>query len=190
MGNQVNKDLKRSLTNTRTGTYMHKYSNIGGLSPIMKIFGCMRCSWIGSEMCPHRKLNGEHHANWICSERILYLKEEMQKVGSVPRLIQNEEAVKLKMLSDRMYWEYGETGELHEDFKHVQKILTSLVDKMRKQDEGIKIQEEVSVTVEDFRKIVDTQAEIVKDKDIVKEAELIDNRSDKPKRERETSEKV
>ncbi len=165
MGNQLNKDLKRSLTKTQTGNWMHKYSNIGGLSPIMKIFGCMRCSWIGSEMCPHKKLNGEHHANWICSERILYLKEEMEKVGSVPRLIQNEEAIKLKMIADRMLWEYGESGDLHEDYKHIQKNLTSLIDKMRKQDEGIKFAGELNVAHEDFRKMVDVEAKKIEERD-------------------------
>ena len=163
MGKSMKKDLKRSLTNTQTGTYMHKYSNVGGLSPIMKVFGCMRCSWIGSEMCPHGKMDGQHHANWICSERVMYLKEEMEKVGSLPRLIQNEEAIKLKMIADRMIWEYGETGNLHEEYRHISKNLISLIDKMRKQDEGIKLQGELTIAHEDFRKMVDVEAKKIEE---------------------------
>ncbi|HEC66436.1 MAG TPA: hypothetical protein ENI23_14210 [bacterium] len=165
MGNRlINKEIKHSLTRVKDGFWAGHIQK-SGMPNILKVFGCMRCSWIGTLMCPHKKLDGEHHANWICSERVLYLKEEMSKIGSVPRLIQNEEAIKLKMIGDRMLWEYGETGDLHEDYKHIQKNLTTLVAKMRKQDEGIKFSEDITVTHQDFRKMVDIEAEKIEKRD-------------------------
>ena len=50
------------------------------------------------------------------------------------------------------------------------------------QDEGIKLQGEITLEVNEFKKVVDVQAEAVEGKDIVKEAELIDNKQDIEKR--------
>ena len=156
--------LKASLTRVKDGCSVG-IATSPGVPKILQIFGCTRCSWSGTEMCPHKKMMGERHANGICSQRVLYLKEEMEKIGSMPRLIQNEEAIKLIMLADRMLWEYSESGELNEEYKHISKNLISLIDKMRKQDEGIKFSEDITVTHQDFRKMVDIEAEKIEKRD-------------------------
>jgi len=159
---QVSKDVKKSLGRIENAYYVGGRGD--GIPKIMQLFGCQCCSWSGSILCPHGLLIGKKHSNGICSQRVLYLKEQLQIVGTVPRLIQNEEAVKLKMVTDRMLWQYSETGELHDDFKALNKNLISLIDKMRKQDEGIKFQGELTVAHEDFRKLVEVEAKRIEER--------------------------
>lgn len=157
------KIAKAALSKTKSGLYVGAMRTKGKLPTILRLFGCQKCSWIGTNLCPHNKMIGEKHANGICSDRVNYLKEEMGKLGTVPRLIQNEEALKLKLITDRMIWEYAETGELADDFKHLNKNLISLIDKMRRQDEGVKIQGELTVAHEDFRKMVEVEAKKIEE---------------------------
>lgn len=158
MRKKESQNIKRSLSEVKSGHYVGTARKAGEIPKTLKLFGCQVCSWIGTTSCPHQILVGNHHSNWICSDRILYLKGELVKVGTVPRLIQNEMAIQLKMVTDKMLFDYSETGELHEEFKHLNKNLIGLIDKMRKQDEGIKFAGELTVTHEDFRKLVDTEA--------------------------------
>ncbi len=158
------KTLKRSLAETTKGHYLGAERHKGELPITLRVFGCQACSWIGTNLCPHKILMGDHHSNWICSDRELYIKSELEKVGNVPRLIQNEMAIQLKLVNDRMLWEYAESGEMNEEFKHLNKNLISLIDKMRKQDEGIKFQEDVTVTHVDFRQMVEVEAKKIEER--------------------------
>ena len=161
---QRNKEVKRALTRVKSGCYVGGQRKAGEIPRTLRLFGCQACSWIGTNMCPHQIMIGNHHSNWICSDRIQYIKNEMIRVGTVPRLLQNELAIQLKMLQDKMLFNYSESGELHEDFKHLNKNLISLIDKMRRQDEGIKFSEDITVTHQDFRKMVDVEAKKIEER--------------------------
>jgi len=142
--------LKNIVT---TGTHLRPNS------PIIQTFGCARCTWIGTTHCPHGLLRGKSHANKICSERVKYLQEEIEKCGTATKLVQQEELLKLTQISNCLLQDYGETGMLPDEFKHISKLIVSLSDKMRKQDEGIKIQGEISVTHEKFKDMVEMEAQ-------------------------------
>jgi len=160
-------------------------------NPLVMQFGCNCCSWRDTPMCPHGLTGLERHANHICSHRVKYVREMTQLANSQTRIFQVEHLVQLKLMMDKMMMDYNE-GLLDKQFSSISKNMISLIDKMRRQDEGLKIQGEISHTVQDFRKIVDTQAELVKGKDIVKEAEFFENanKSDNKKGNGTTSEKV
>lgn len=156
------KKIKGILSRTKTGAGL---ANHGPNSIIMRQFNCGTCSWIGSTLCPHRLKKGERHRNGICSQRALFLKENFKIAGTRPKYFQMEEAVKLKVIEDKMMSEWAETGELHKDFTRISRNIIQLTDKMRRQDEGIKIQGDIVHTHQDFRNIVDAQAKIIETKD-------------------------
>lgn len=165
------RQIKSSFSRIKDGYSVGTMKKGGELPRNLRLFGCLKCSWVGTELCPHGIKIGEHHTNWICSNRALYIKDQLDKMNSVPRVLQNEIAMQLKLLTDRMLWEYAEYGELHDDFKHLNKNLITIIDKMRKQDEGVKVQGELDVTLHDFRKVIDEQAEAIDGKSIL-EAEF------------------
>jgi len=131
----------------------------------------------GNALCPHGINANEHHANYICKHRIDYLNKEFEKCGSATRIIQIEELFKLKMISDLEINHYSETDELREEFFKTSQRIISLTDKMRKQDEGIKIQGEIDINVKQFKELVDAQAKVIEGKDIIKEAELLEDKN-------------
>ena len=171
---------KSAIIRATTGSHLRKDTeSSAGFPRTLKLFGCQACSWIGTNSCPHEILVGNHHSNWICSDRLNYLKSELVRVGTVPRLVQNEMAIQLKMVNDKMLFDYSESGELPEEFKHINKNLISLIDKMRKQDEGIKIQGELTVSHQDFRQMVETEAKKIEERNSrTRQAEFTEEVSD------------
>jgi len=156
-----NKELinaQSSLNKTKSGSHAIKENNL------IKFFGCLKCTWAGSKDCPHEIVAGGHHTNWICGERLRYLKERLRLCGSMPRLIQQEELFKLSQISEKMLWEYHEQGDLPDDFKHISKLIVGLTDKMRRQDEGIKVQGEFTVAHEDFKNLVEAEAKKIEER--------------------------
>jgi hypothetical protein len=125
-----------------------------------------------TELCRHGLKGKQKHVNNICSEKVLFLKEAFELAKTQPRVFQLEQLLKLKFLDDSLYNKYWQTGELDKDYHHISKNLITLIDKMRRQDEGIKIQGEMTHTFEQFRDIVETQAKQVK------EAEFKDNKDE------------
>ena len=171
------KQLKKSI---RT---LKNFSGVEPTSVIVKVFGCHSCIWINTLLCPHKILKGQHHSNMICSQRLKFLQENWELSGSQIKYFQREELVKLKLLSDSMLNDWADSGELHDKFDKISKNIITLTDKIRRQDEGIKIGGDISVSVTQLKDIIDTQAKSVDGKDIVKEAELIedDNKQDNRK---------
>jgi len=74
---------------------------------------------------------------------------------------QVDELIKLKVVSDRMMKKWLETDELDDKFHQISRNIINLTDKMRRQDEGIKVHQDLSVTQDEFRRIVDTEFKIV-----------------------------
>ena len=69
---------------------------------------------------------------------------------------------KLKMLLDDLLQKYANDENVSiEDINKTAKNLISLTDKMRKQDEGIKISQDIHLDHDRFRKIMDAEAKII-----------------------------
>ena len=134
-----------------------------GLPYTLRMFGCTRCPHAGRPSCPHGIKAGGHHSNWICAWRLQDIKKQLETVHSIPRLIQEEEAIKLKLITDNMVVGYIETGELNPEYKFLNKNLITAIDKMRKQDEGVKISAELTVAHEDFKKMVEIEAKKIEE---------------------------
>ena len=150
--------LKRTLKRVTTGTGLSK------ISQLVDVYNCNSCSWRDSPLCPHGLKDGQVHSNKICSQRVLWLKETFKIAGSKTKFLQMDEAVKLKVLSDKMMMEWAKSGELHKNFHHISKNMIQLLDKMRRQDEGIKVNAQIDVTHNRFRELVDEAAEELKKK--------------------------
>lgn len=165
----VNFHVKKALDKT-TNSAQHKREGY-----LVQMFGCASCLFINTSICPHAIKFGQHHANHICSFRTGYLKEMLEECGRATRIVQTEELFKLRLMSDKLTNDFAEIGDIPDEFKNISKLIISLSDKMRRQDEGIKIQGDVSVEVKNFKDIVDAQAKIIEGTDIIKEAEKIDS---------------
>lgn len=90
--------------------------------------------------------------------------DRLQQCGTIPRLFQQEELFKLTQISENMLKNYFEEGDLSEEFKHISKLIVSLTDKMRRQDEGIKIQGEITLSHEKFKDLVDAEAKKIEER--------------------------
>ena len=157
---RASKIAKQSLGKVTTGNYLGTSSFSTNL---ISSFGCNVCSWRDSSMCPHGLTYPQVHANRICSHRAMYLKEVFSIAGSNTRVLQIEEATRLKLLLDKLTADYANEGILDPNLSKLSKNIITLLDKMRKQDEGLKIQQEISVDVRDFRKVIDAQAKVIED---------------------------
>ena len=133
-------------------------------SYVIHFFGCTKCPWKGTERCPHDIKQGGHHSNWICADRVMYLKERYKKAGDLPKMFQQETLFSLSHIMENMLHTYSEEGELDSDFRHIAKLIVSLTDKMRRQDEGIKIQGEINVAHQDFRQMVEAEAKKIEER--------------------------
>ncbi len=122
-------------------------------------FGCKKCDWIGTINCPHDIQPGSHHLKWYCIERMKYIKELFNAVGSLPRAVQIDEIAKTIMELNKMRTE----AELPPHFHQLQRNLIKLLGDVRKQDEGIKIQGEITHFHEEIIDTVKAHAKVIKD---------------------------
>lgn len=152
---------KRQLATALKGVKPREGSNQSAY--LTKYFGCVKCTWQGTTECPHGIRAGGHHANYICSARKLYLQERLKVCGTVPRLIQAETLFKLSEVTEPMLKDWANGEGLDPEFKYLAKLIVGLTDKMRRQDEGIKIAGEITVAHEDFKKLVETEAKKIEE---------------------------
>jgi hypothetical protein len=146
---------------------------------ITKFFGCLKCPSAGNESCPHKIPMGGHHSNWICSDRVMYLKEKYQQAGDLPKIYQQETLFSLGQIMENMLSTYSEEGELDTEFRHIARLVINLTDKMRRQDEGVKIQGELTVSHQDFKNLVETEAKKIEERDNnIRPAEFTEEVSD------------
>lgn len=170
--NSQNKGNHGDFKNVANGLAHNTGHIAGGGGPhtnscldVVKYFGCLQCSWAGTDQCEHGIHIGGHHANWICKTRMKFLTEQYKICGSVPKIIQQEELFKLKQISDRLVFKYVQEGELPDEFKHISKLLISLTDKMRRQDEGIKMFGDITLSHDTFKEMIEVEAKKIEEKD-------------------------
>ena len=155
------------LAKQQFNTLQKGYHLSGNNSPLIHQFGCSACSWRDSPVCPHGFKFPQKHSNGICSQRVMYIQRLFQDIGSEPRALQVEEATRLRLLLDKLTMDMSTENILSPELAKLSKNLNGLLDKMRRQDEGIKMQGDIDVTVHDFRKVVDAQAKAIGDKSIL-----------------------
>ena len=160
---KMKKHIGQSLGKAKSGNYIASHRDKGKMPMIINYFGCLKCSMAGTPMCPHGIKAGGHHSNWICSFRVDYLKSRWEQAGNIPKMFQQETLFGLSTVLENMYKSYHDEGDLPDDFKHIAKLVISLTDKMRRQDEGIKIAGEINVTHDKFRDIVEIEAKKIEE---------------------------
>ncbi len=162
-------NIKRNLIMTSQGQWLTKKGAL-----VRTIINCHSCVFQGTEMCPHGIKKGEQHSNNYCTQWFDVVKGLYDTAGSKPKLFQMAELVKSKLMTDAMFEDWTKTGHVHDKFDKLQRNMITLIDKMRRQDEGLKIQNDINIKVDEFNKIVDIQAKVVEGKDIIKEAEILE----------------
>jgi len=168
------KSIKAALGHIKTGIMVGSHNttvldeNGKRVNCLVMMFGCNACSWRDSPMCPHGFVGNEVHANKICSQRALYVKEIFNLAGTQTKFFQIDELTRLKLLLDKITSEISTEGDLNSNLSKqlssLSKNIISLTDKMRKQDEGLKIQVEGNIVHEDFRKLVDMEVKRVEER--------------------------
>jgi len=109
----------------------------------------------------------------IFGEDLAEVKEYYDAANSAPRIFQVEELVKTYVMLEKMRAEYAEKGVLPKQFDKIQKNHISLLDKMRRQDEGIKVQGQISIDMDRFREVIDVQEAKVIDAEVIKQQKKI-----------------
>lgn len=181
------KRINKSVGSMTTGTGL--VNSKGYQSTFILHFGCNACGWRDTLMCPHQLGYPNQHANRICSQRALYIKKVFEVADTETRVLQVDEAVRLRLLLDKLTHDLNTESDLSPELAKLSKNLITHLDKMRRQDEGIKMHGEMDVTVKDFRKVVDEQAKALNGKNIL-EAEYDLNKPDNSEGQGEPGEEV
>lgn len=166
------------------------------------LINCHTCPHQGNPTCPHGIMKGQKHTNGYCLTWLNEVKTLWEIAGSKTKVLQISEATKNTIMLNTQFAEWFAKGKIPEQYAQIQRNQISLLDKMRKQDEGIKIQADINVGWKEFQDVVDVQAKAIVDekRDIIKEAELVeeqnkektdgDNRQDNGRGKEQTKEEV
>ena len=87
---------------------------------------------------------------------------------------QRDLLIKLKTIVDKLGKEFKDNGYIPKEYNQTVKNLISLTDKMRRQDEGIKMDIDMRQTHDEFRKIIDITAESMKGFEVTKKHEALE----------------
>ncbi len=85
---------------------------------------------------------------------------------------QLDHLVQLKLVMDNLMKQWKEEGIVPDELAKISKNIVSLTDKMRRQDEGIKINADIRTTHEEFRDIIDVEAKLIEEAEI-KDATIV-----------------
>jgi len=160
---------------------------------VLRNFNCGLCNWRNTDNCPHGIKDGEHHHNWICSEKVSYIKEQYDSGMNSAAILQRDNIMTLQIISEKLVSEYATKGILDPEFKHITKNLISALDKYRKQEEGINIKADVNIKMDKFWEIINgpkEEAEITSEEEyyakpistseVARELKRADEQQDKP----------
>lgn len=95
--------------------------------------------------------------------------EYYREFGSIPQSIQKWELAKTELMLESMREQWAESGKVPDGFHQIQKNVIALTDKMRKQEEGIKIMGEIHHTHDDIRETVRKQKAMVVDAKVIEQ---------------------
>ena len=152
----IRRDLRKVKTGTSIGVATGWRNNL-----LIHNFGCEVCSWRDTNVCPHGLKAPETHTNKYCTERINYAHELWEATGTKTRFFQQDHLIKLFLIDEKLQKEFRKTGELPKSYHQISRNIITLLDKMRRQDEGIKIQMEGDITINRFKEVVEAQAKII-----------------------------
>ena len=160
-------NLNKELLGKRLTLGINNLTNATTSKFIRKFYGCETCPYRGTEVCPHGIKDGERHQNGICSFRADQLHQIMDLTNSNVAAFQQDHILKSFILLEKLRDDYAETGRIPQFYDKLEKNFIVLVDKFRKQTEGIKINNEARNTHDEIRRIVEVQGKIVKDAEII-----------------------
>lgn len=100
-------------------------------------------------------------ARLVGEDNVRQVAELYRLAGSAVRFFQMEELVKGYVMLEKMRGEYSVSGKLHPLYHQLQRNVIGLTDKMRKQDEGMRLRHEIVKDVDDLRTVVEVQAKTV-----------------------------
>jgi hypothetical protein len=129
-----------------------------------QLFGCKNCAWISTDLCPHELKRGQQHVNGICSQKAQFVKDYYLLARDNLKYLQTEKLLALQEMTGVMREQWFATGRLPPAFAALIKSEVALMNKMRDQDEGIKIKHEHEVTVDRFREIVEVKYKEIEEK--------------------------
>ena len=179
----------------KVGKSVKSLTNASSANSLASMYGCKSCPWIETDACPHLGdvTKGRIHANGICSQRATFIKGLYEQVNSSVRLRQVDLAVELTLMDKDLFQKYMQTEDLKLllPYAHINKNLVGHLDKMRRQDEGIKLN--VNDDHETARRIIDISVAKLEEKGIREISDLrseIDNKPNKSGTNGEDSEQV
>lgn len=150
---------KATLNLIKTGDQIKSVSTIN-------LWGCKTCSFCGTPLCPHGSTIDEYHPKQICTERIFYIKEKLNILGTVPRIQQEEQILKDILVQEKLLNEFTSGGELHPDLHKFSRNIFTAIKDLRRQNEGILISGEMNITShDDFRQMIDIEAKKIQERD-------------------------
>lgn len=132
--------------------------------PMANIFGCASCNWISTSLCPHQSEVSlhKHHCNGICGQRIEIVKligNESGYSGVLPyakakriKMFLDVETISDKLVRDALAKDDNEALQLALPWK---RLGLEAIGGLIKQEEGIKVKEEKTITPVDLAKLID-----------------------------------
>lgn len=148
-------NIKEGISGLTPDSWLKRH--FGDLASQYKFPGCSH------DTRDHERFGGKTpHANGICSDKVKFFKALYEAGMNHTKLLQVDELVKLRVIEDTLIKKYFDTGLLDPEFVKISKNLITLTDKMRRQDEGIKVNQELTVGVDEFRELVEAQAAVTK----------------------------
>lgn len=114
------------------------------------------------------------------SKEIEVIKAKFLNVKNPTKDFQKSHLVEIKIIMNEMLEYWNKNGEFQDPklFSTLSKNLITLTGLMRKQDEGIKLNADMNITHDEFRKIIDIEAQKLEDEgnQLIKEKNEKDNK--------------
>lgn len=158
-----------------------------GLSPnnqLVRMWGCRNCHMRGTDLCPYGIQDGMLHPDTYCKEAITLslIEYKSMRTPDGVRHVRNRNIVNMKRLIDKYTWKLNRISKSNTvtksemlTLKHLIKMYTGyneMIDKTIKQDEGIKIKHEKTVTPEDLNYLLMQANEKIVDVKVIEDEEL------------------
>uniref|UniRef100_A0A6M3L519 Uncharacterized protein n=1 Tax=viral metagenome TaxID=1070528 RepID=A0A6M3L519_9ZZZZ len=102
----------------------------------------------------------------IPKTEVIKIKQRFYDLANPVKMYQGDTLVKLHVLLNDLFEKYrNEEGVQIKDIAQISKNIIGLTDKMRRQDEGIKIQQDIALSHHEFRRIMEAEAKILEEQE-------------------------